>query len=402
MLGPQFLQTLAAFGLGTALGVAQAGAQANSPNLDSTLRDIRAGQAALQQQNYSAAEVAFRRAIQSSPGFADAYLGLGLAELRSAKFAEAVEALKRATELGPQIKGAHFFLGIAEYQNGDADDAAAALRSELALQPDALETLTWLGIVELGRDHAEAAVVPLDHAAALNPRDATVLYYQVRAHATVAKQAMRTLYETDPDSALFHRALGETYSDANDPEKAIAEYQAALRKDPANADILEAMGTEQIKLGRPQEATESFHRELSLHPHSAIALYNLGRLDVQHGHPAEGVAELREALDAHARTAPTMFYLGFGLAQLGQNQEAAASLEKVLSSEPSPQIEQSALFQIARVYTRLGRRTEADQALARLKILKAQAVPSVTDDVAVESSGAQNETPAASAQPQPR
>ena len=376
--------------------------QLSAANQDALLREMRTGQVALQHQDYKSAEDAFRKAATVSPDFPDAYLGLGLAQLRSGESNDAVESLRRATELSPQLKGPHLFLGIAEVQAGDAEGAAESLRAELTLMPDNLEALQWLGIVELGRDRAEQAVVPLDHAAVLNPKNPEVLYYQARAHKEVAKNALRKLYEIDPDSALVHRALGESLSEEGQSEKAIAEYEAAVRKDPRNPDLYELMGDEQAKLARYKEAAASYEEELSLNPHSAIALYNLGRIDVEHGKPAEGVAELRRAAEANARPAPTMYYLGFGLAQAGENLEAAKALEASLASSPSPFIEQSALFQLTRVYQRLNRKADAERALTRLKQLKASAVPDATTLENPLEAGTTERSPAQVARPELR
>lgn len=104
-------------------------------------------------------------------------------------------------------------------------------------------------------------------------------------------------------------------------------------------------------------------------------MYNLGKMDVEHGHPQEGVALLRKAVEAHAKPSPTDFYLGYGLAQLGKDDEAAHWLELCLTSQPSPFIQGSAYFQLARVYGHLGRREDARLALEKLKQLKAQTSP---------------------------
>lgn len=383
--------------LGAGPGYGQLTAAAQEP----VLREMRVGQAALQHGDYKAAEESFHRATTVAPDFADAYLGLGLAQLRSGESREAVVSLQRATELSPQLKGPHLFLAMAQVQTGQAEEAAASLHAELVLAPNNLEALRWLGIVELGRERPTEAVVPLDHAVALSPKDPELLYYAARAHKEVATNAMRSLYEIDPDSALVHRALGESLSESGQSEKAIAEFEAALKKDPQNPDLYELVGDEQAKLARYQEASMTYRKELALNPGSAIALYNLGRIDVEHGKPTEGVAELRRAAEANARPAPTMYYLGFGLAQIGENIEAARALESSLASGPSPFIEGSALFQLARVYQRLNRKDDAERALSRLRQLKASTAP---ERMAVESpspTGLSVDSPAQGSKPEP-
>jgi tetratricopeptide (TPR) repeat protein len=343
------------------------------------------GRDAMQRGDLATAERLFRSAAEAAPTLSDAFLGLGLTQLRRGELDDSVKSLTRATGLNPQLRGAHLFLGLAQYQAGQNVDAAQSLRAELNLSPDNIEALTWLGIVELGSDHPEEAIAPLDRAVALHPNDAQLLYYQARAHGLVAKSALTRLYQLDPDSMLVHRAMAENLDASGQPEKAIAEYELALKKQPDNPDLLEALGDTYQKVSRFDDARKAYQHELALNPHNAIALYNLGKIDVEHGQPEEGVAKLREAEAAHARPAPTDFYLGLGLAETGHPEEAAHWLEQSLANNPSPFIEQSAYFQLARVYQRLNRKEDAQQALEKLKQLKAQAAPDAPQSVDASS-----------------
>jgi tetratricopeptide (TPR) repeat protein len=101
-------------------------------------------------------------------------------------------------------------------------------------------------------------------------------------------------------------------------------------------------------------------------------------IEVKTGKPEAGVALLRRAQAEHAMAAPTDFYLGLGLAELDKNEEAAHWLEDSLANAPSPFIEQSAYYQLARVYQKLERKTDAENALEKLRKLKAEAAKGIT------------------------
>ena len=311
---------------------------------------LRQGQAAMQRGDLASAQTLFGRATAAAPQFAPAFLALGLTQLRTGATDAAIGSLTEAAKLDPRLGGAHLFLGIAQYQTGQSDAALRSLHAELQLDPNSVETLTWLTLISLGTDHPEQAIAPIDRAVQLKANDPQLLYYQARAHALVAGTALHTLEALDPDSTLIHRAKAEELADAGQPEKAIAEFQIALRKQPDNPDLLEALGDQEQKLSRFAEAREAYGHELALNPGSAIAMYNLGKIDVEQGKPDEGVALLQKAVAAHASPAPSDYYLGYGLEQLGQNAEAAHWLEQSLASQPSPFIEGSAYFQLAGVY----------------------------------------------------
>ena len=304
---------------------------------------IHTGRDAMQRGDLPAAERQFKLAVDAAPTLSDAYLGLGLVQVRRGELEDAVKSFSRTVELNPHLPGAHLFLGIAEYQIGQPEPAIASLRAEIALQPASVDALTWLGIVELGQEHPELATAPLDQALAQNPKDPRVLYYSARAHMLVAESDYRLLGQLDPDSALVHRGLAESYTLSAQPDKALAEYELAIQKDPANSDLYEALGDADRKMGRVDAAKTAYEKALQLNPHSAIALYNLGVVDVEHGRPASGVAMLRQAEALHASPGPTDFYLGLGLAQLDQNAEAAQWLEKSLTYKPSATIQREGL-----------------------------------------------------------
>ena len=381
------------------LPIAERGQAQNAEQQGAIVQQLRAGGEAMRRGDAVAAEMVFQRVVAAAPTLSDGYLGLGMAQLREGKLEDASRALAHASELNAQLPGAHLFLGIAQSQMGRADEAANSLRSEIALQPQSVEALTWLGIVELGAGHPEEATAPLDRAATLAPKSAEVLYYCARAHNLVAESTYKKLYDLDPDSALVHRALGETLAGSGQPEKSIAEYEAAVKKDPNNADLYEALGDEEQKISRQEAAIAAYRQALQLNPRSAIALYNLGMIQVKTGKPAEGVALLRRAQAEHAAAAPTDFYLGLGLTELGQNEEAVRWLEASLHSAPSPFLEQSAYYQLARVYQKLNRRADAEQALSELKRLKANAAQAITGGNGVPAAG--GGAPSNSQSPQP-
>jgi superkiller protein 3 len=328
------------------------------------------GALALRNGNPGLAEQEFRRALEAQPDSADAYLGIGLAQLREGKLEASQASLAKATALNPSLPSAHMFRGIALFQGNSLEAAADELHEELKLQPKSAEALTWLGIVELQQGEPKSAAAAFDEAGSLKAADAGLLYYQVRAHTLAAQQAFRALFALDGDSAYVHRAQAEIYSESQQPEKAIAEYQFALKKSPSDPELYEALGNEEQRVSHTAEAASAYQSELALVPHNAIALFNLGKIDVETGDAGQGVVLLRQAVEAHASPAPTCFYLGFGLAKLGRDKEAAEWLERALASSPSDLIRQRDDYELVRVYERLGRKADSQRALDELKQLK--------------------------------
>jgi tetratricopeptide (TPR) repeat protein len=330
------------------------------------------GSSAMHQGRPGEAEIAFRHAVEQEPGNAQAHLDLGLARLQLGKPNEAEHDLAQAIELQPNLLGANMFLGIAEFQQKKFDNALEALNREAALQPENIEVLSWTGIVALGAAKPDAAIGPLDKAAVLAPDDSNVLYYRGRAHSQVAAESYRELYRVDPGSALLHRALGESFSESGQPDRAIAEFKAAIKKQPNNADLYESLANEEQKISRFAEASATYEQELKLSPGNPIALYNIGKIEVESAKPEAGVAHLRQALAENADPGPTSFYLGLGLAKLDHLTDAVEYLEKSVAMRPSNFILESAYYQLGRIYQRLGRTADSEHAIETVKKMKAQ------------------------------
>jgi tetratricopeptide (TPR) repeat protein len=339
---------------------------------------MQSGAAAMRQGKPADAEEFFRKAASAAPALPDAFLGLGMADLREGKMEDAERALAKAVELNPETPGAHMFLGIAQFQMNKLDAATASLKEELIRQPDNVEVLTWLGIAELGAGHADQAVGALDRAAQLSPKDPNVLDYRGRAHSLVAQESYRALTALDPDSWRVHRALGEVSSESKDWSTAAAEYQKAIDRQPNNSDLYEALGDADQRLRRLDDAARAYQTELKLSPHNAVALFNLGKMQVERGDPQRGVVLLRQAAEVSAPSAQISVYLGRGLADTAHPQEAVTWLEKSLAQNPSQLIQESAYFQLARVYRTLNRNADAERAAGELKRLKESAVPSAS------------------------
>lgn len=332
---------------------------------------LQLGSEALRQGKLPEAERLFTEAATADPRSAEAELGLGLVQLREGHPEPAAAALSKAASLNPHLGGAHLFLGIAEDQTGHSGKAIEDVQTELRLSPDSVEGATWLTIMLLAANRAKEAIPVVDHAVSLSQNDPQLLYLQARVHGIVVESALRGLYKIDPDSALVHRARAESFASGGEAEKAVTEFELAVKKTPESPELYEELGEQDQKLARFDAARVAYKKELELNPKSGVALFNLGKIDVERGEPSAGIELLRQAEAARVDGAPADFYLGLGLAESGHDQEAVQRLEQALTKQPTPFIEQGTLFQLGRVYQRLGRKEDAQRVLAKWQQLKA-------------------------------
>jgi len=196
----------------------------------------------------------------------------------------------------------------------------------------------------------------------------------------------QTLYEAtlakNPGCWLFHNNLGVIYEHGGEPEKAIAEYEAALRFNEGYAGAQNNLGSILSRTpGRMNEAVAHLQEALRIQPDFANAHNNLGIIWYRSGRLKEAIAEYQETLrykpdfaDAHNNLANAWrkidrmddaimeyreairlipgdaefhFNLAGALLRIpGRENEAAAELETFLSIKPENELARRILAQI--------------------------------------------------------
>jgi tetratricopeptide (TPR) repeat protein len=86
-------------------------------------------------EQYDAAEMAFRRALDLDPRLDRAWYGLGLVLIRQQRLDEAVAALKRNTELQPMSPYAWYQLARVHVDRQKPDEALAVIRHLKGFEP---------------------------------------------------------------------------------------------------------------------------------------------------------------------------------------------------------------------------------------------------------------------------
>ena len=81
-----------------------------------------------------------------------------------------------------------------------------------------------------------------------------------------------------PDNSELHQGLSQTYAEANQPQAALAEINAAVKIKPDNIDYLKARAILADWAGNSKMAEDSYQRILKLNPKNAIALLGLKKL----------------------------------------------------------------------------------------------------------------------------
>ncbi len=251
-------------------------------NLDLTGPQARAamdqGYAAIQREDWAAAEQAFRRAHALEPDAAAPLLDLGIALTELGRTDEALEALARALRLAPAHTRAvnpmwrrvDIARANALLQAGDRAAARALLEPLTQAHPELGDAWYALGRVFLAYGRPGMAAGAFWSALDADPEDDDALRGLVAALANA------------PDSPEFAEAARRA--------------EARLADDP---DVLTAFGSALESRGRVGEARDLYERALARAPGHPSASLNLARII----HEADGLKAARPYYEAFVRGA---------------------------------------------------------------------------------------------------
>jgi tetratricopeptide (TPR) repeat protein len=210
--------------------------------LDSTLAEAQVALAALlddYDRDRRGAEVAYRRAIELSPGYATARHWLGIHLADDGRFEEALEQIEDARRLDPLSAIVNTAVGAVRYFARDYDGAVAEYRSVLDLQPDFALGWALLGRVQLVDGRVDEAVASLERSVELSGGDPSYRAVYATALAadgrtTEARAIADEVRGPYPDGYVPYCELASAYLYLGDDEQALALFEEAFdQRDPA-------------------------------------------------------------------------------------------------------------------------------------------------------------------------
>lgn len=192
---------------------------------------LERGEDSLARHEFSAAERAFREALEASPGHVRARVRLAFALDRQGNTAAAKAELDGA--LASHGDNVTLLIGRATLASGGLRyaDAEADLRRALRVTDSNPEVYLQLGILHCRRARWREAIEPL-----------------------------RRATELDPMLVAAHYHLGEAYNHVDQLEAARRSFERAADLDPMNWRAYQGLGVVYDRLLRPVEAADAYRR----------------------------------------------------------------------------------------------------------------------------------------------
>jgi len=259
---------------------------------------------------YDLAVQEFQHALQLDSRNADAIGGLALAQEKAGRLQEAEKALQRAIALKPDYWDGYNSLGLFYDRQNRYDEAIAQLRRAAELTPDNAQVLFNLGAVYLDTGDAKnfaAGEAALKKSIELGPTypayaNLGYLYFLQQHYADAAAMTEKALQLNDKNYQVW-RNLGEDYSWAKQPEKAMAArkrelqaLEASAAQHPQDAQFISEMATLYADSHERDKALGGMRKALALAPADANVLLNAAVIQETLDNRSEAIRYAEESI----------------------------------------------------------------------------------------------------------
>jgi tetratricopeptide (TPR) repeat protein len=253
-----------------------------------------------------------------------------------------------------------------DYSAGRYGDCAARLESHLSgHDADALQLLALCSFLTARYELTSDATYALRKLP--SQPTASTLYWAIKANERLAFESLARYQELEPDSARSHILLGDIYRQRDRAEDAQKEYSSALTLSPNDPAALLGLATAYLQEAKVEQAVETAQKVLDRSPADPDVNLVMGEALVTQHKFSEAEPFLRKALNVKPQVLPHVHaLLGRVYEANGKTNEAIDQLKMGAESDQDGSIH----YQLARLYSQVGDKADADAAFAQMKAIK--------------------------------
>jgi tetratricopeptide (TPR) repeat protein len=248
-----------------------------------------------------------------------------------------------------------------------ADDLAAtrARPSNISAGSEARELLLAQCAFMTG-DYALSAAVS-GQLAERSPRNVAALYWSVKANEQLALLAFSRYEQLEPHSERTHLLLGDMYRQRQRFQQAESEYKAASALAPEDTAPLFGLASTYSEDSKSDQALRLALTALEQSPQDPDLNLLAGEILVSQHQWAQAENYLQRSMNAKPQMLPHLHVLlGEVDEHTGKNEEAIREFRLGISSDDSGAV----YYQLARIYSSMGNKAAAEDAIAHAKDLE--------------------------------
>jgi tetratricopeptide (TPR) repeat protein len=132
-----------------------------------------------------------------------------------------------------------------------------------------------------------------------------------------------------------HSLRGVAYSRMDDDERAIADFNEAIRLDPNNAVVFVLRGMSRREMGDDMNAMMDFDEAIRLDPKYGVAFHVRGMARRSLGNLENAIADFSEAIRLDPKEADSIVSRGMALFEIGDHDRAIADFSEAIRRDPN-------------------------------------------------------------------
>jgi tetratricopeptide (TPR) repeat protein len=197
----------------------------------------------LMQNNPKLAIADFDAAIKVDPNQPESYEARGLAQAMTQDLDGALESFNKVIELEPNSPSALVQRARVRATKGDIPGAVVDVEQSMKLRPGSVQALLLHANLLGTQGKFETALSELNVLRQVMPDNVELLYqlgimYQADHQPKKALEALDHLLAQEPQNSLALRGRADAYLNLGQQDKAIADYEEALKIDPKDTGML--------------------------------------------------------------------------------------------------------------------------------------------------------------------
>ena len=226
------------------------------------------------------------------------------------------------------------------------------------------------GIDNFYRQDFEKAAADLSAWLKLHPNDWQADYWLARTYRNLSLSTLEQLLAVAPDSYPAHQLLAETYQNAQQDEKALAEYRVVESLVPNLPGVHFSIGHLLLKANQQDQARDELAAELRLNPDHAEANAEMGTILLDRQDAASATPYLEKAVQLEPDQWVTYRQLGKAYYMQKDFPKAEAALHQAVRHDPQG----LAHYQLGLVYRSLGQKEAANEQFEVSRKLKLESL----------------------------
>jgi protein O-GlcNAc transferase len=304
-----------------------------------TQRRFNEALAALNAQNFVAAEALFKKVLRADQRHIPALNLLTVVLMSLGRHSEAEQFIERATKLNRTSDVSFYNYGLISKHLNKPQQALDNFSAAIALNPTVAETWNNRGTVFNDLEKYDLALLDFDRAISLNNRYAEGYANKGKSLTSLeryddALAAYDKALALKPDLAEAWLGRGAVFRDLKRHEEAFAAYDKALSLKPGLAEAWLGRGNVVRELKRHDEALAAYDKALSLRPELAEAWLGRGNVFSDLKRHDQALAAYDKALALKPDFAGAWLGRGNVFYALGRHDDAFAAYDKALSYKP--------------------------------------------------------------------